>query len=141
MELCYGRFDWRFDRRFSTTAFMVFVDFLLTHYFLQIKITAYEDRVCPETEKVFSDSFFEPLDCVLNALDNVEARNYMDLRCVLYLKPLIDSGTLGTRGNVQVVLPHLTESYSSSQVCSLANACMNFPLILLINVIFQCGIK
>ena len=28
-------------------------------------------------------------------------------------RPLIDSGTLGTRGHVQVVVPHLTESYGS----------------------------
>lgn len=40
---------------------------------------------------------------------------YMDQRCILYEKPLLESGTMGTKGNVQVVIPHLTESYSSSQ--------------------------
>ncbi|CEQ38596.1 SPOSA6832_00043, partial [Sporobolomyces salmonicolor] len=40
---------------------------------------------------------------------------YMDQRCVYYEKPLLESGTLGTKANVQVVLPHITESYSSSQ--------------------------
>jgi molybdopterin/thiamine biosynthesis adenylyltransferase len=40
---------------------------------------------------------------------------YMDQRCVLYEKPLLESGTMGTKGNTQVVIPHLTESYSSSQ--------------------------
>merc|ERR1719502_1929188 len=39
----------------------------------------------------------------------------MDRRCVFYGKPLLESGTLGSKGNTQVVLPHLTESYSSSQ--------------------------
>jgi ubiquitin-activating enzyme E1 len=39
----------------------------------------------------------------------------MDQRCVFHQKALIDSGTLGTKGNVQVVVPHLTESYASSQ--------------------------
>jgi ubiquitin-activating enzyme E1 len=39
----------------------------------------------------------------------------MDQRCVFYVKPLLDSGTLGTKGNTQVVVPHLTESYGSSQ--------------------------
>lgn len=39
----------------------------------------------------------------------------MDQRCVLYQKPLLESGTLGTKGNVQVVVPHLTESYGSSR--------------------------
>ena len=39
----------------------------------------------------------------------------MDQRCVLYQKPLLESGTLGTKGNTQVVIPHLTESYGSSR--------------------------
>jgi len=39
----------------------------------------------------------------------------MDRRCVYYKKTLLESGTLGTKANTQVVLPHLTESYSSSQ--------------------------
>ena len=39
----------------------------------------------------------------------------MDQRCVFFQKPLLESGTLGTKGNTQVVVPHLTESYSSSQ--------------------------
>ena len=37
-----------------------------------------------------------------NALDNVDARTYMDRRCVYYRKPLLESGTLGTKANVQV---------------------------------------
>jgi ubiquitin-activating enzyme E1 len=40
---------------------------------------------------------------------------YMDRRCVFYQKPLLESGTLGTKANTQVVIPFLTESYSSSQ--------------------------
>jgi len=81
---------------------------------------------------VFDEDFFAGLDCVTNALDNVKAREflgflnllfdflnfvgvYMDQRCVFYEKPLLESGTLGTKGNVQVVVPHLTESYASSQ--------------------------
>ena len=64
---------------------------------------------------VFGDAFFDGIDVVTNALDNVAARQYMDQRCVYYEKPLLESGTLGTKANVQVVLPHITESYSSSQ--------------------------
>ena len=53
----------------------------------------------------------------------------MDRRCVFYRKPLLESGTLGTKGNTQVVVPYLTESYSSSQdppeksipICTLKN--------------------
>lgn len=64
---------------------------------------------------IYNDEFFESLSGVTNALDNVEARKYVDRRCVYYRKPLLESGTLGTKGNTQVILPYLTESYSSSQ--------------------------
>ena len=80
-----------------------------------INIEAHQNRVGKETESIYNDDFFESLDVVINALDNVEARRYMDSRCVFYRKPLLESGTLGTKANVQVVLPDLTESYSSSQ--------------------------
>lgn len=52
---------------------------------------------------------------IVNALDNVSARKYVDEQCVRYEKPLLESGTLGTKGNVQVIIPHLTESYEDSQ--------------------------
>merc|ERR1712096_462673 len=81
----------------------------------EAKYKSMELRVGQETENIYNDSFFEPLDGVANALDNVEARTYMDRRCVYYNKPLLESGTLGTKGNTQVVIPSLTESYSSSQ--------------------------
>lgn len=94
-----------------------------------VNVVAHENRVCPETEGVYDDAFFEKLDGVANALDNVDARIYMDRRCVYYRKPLLESGTLGTKGNTQVVVPYLTESYSSSQdppeksipICTLKN--------------------
>lgn len=94
-----------------------------------VNIVAHQNRVGPETEKIYNDDFFEALDGVCNALDNVDARMYMDRRCVYYKKSLLESGTLGTKGNVQVVLPDVTESYSSSQdppeksipICTLKN--------------------
>lgn len=79
------------------------------------KVVAMKDRVGQDTEHVFDEKFWEGLDGVTDALDNVEARTYVDRRCVFFRKPLVDSGTLGTKGNSQVVLPRLTESYSSSQ--------------------------
>lgn len=82
---------------------------------LKGKITAKIDKVGPETEDIFDDHFWKQLDFVTNALDNVDARTYVDRRCVFYRKPLLESGTLGTKGNTQVVIPRLTESYSSSR--------------------------
>ncbi|KAI0240926.1 E1 ubiquitin-activating protein [Massospora cicadina] len=79
------------------------------------KIVVHADRVGADTEHVYGDDFFAQIDLVANALDNVEARTYMDRRCVYYHKPLLESGTMGTKGNTQVVIPRLTESYSSSR--------------------------
>lgn len=82
---------------------------------LKGKIASRQDPVGPDTENIYSTEFFDGIDGVTNALDNVKGRMYMDQRCVFYEKTLVDSGTLGTKGNVQVIVPHLTESYSSSQ--------------------------
>lgn len=82
---------------------------------LEGHIVTMRDRVGADTEHIFSEEFWEELDGVTNALDNVDARTYVDRRCIFFRKPLLESGTLGTKGNTQVVLPHLTESYSSSQ--------------------------
>ena len=79
------------------------------------KILALRDRVGQDTEHIFNEEFRVSLDGVTNALDNVDARTYVDRRCVFFRKPLLESGTLGTKGNTQVVLPFITESYSSSQ--------------------------
>jgi len=79
-----------------------------------MKITAYSTRVGKDTENLFNASFFGSLSGVCNALDNVEARMYMDQKCVENRLSLLESGTLGTKGNVQVVVPYLTESYGSS---------------------------
>ena len=38
------------------------------------KVNAHQDRVGVETENVYNDDFFEHLDGVTNALDNVDAR-------------------------------------------------------------------
>lgn len=82
---------------------------------LEGKITTMNDRIGPDSEDIFNEKFWGELDFVTNALDNVEARTYVDRRCVFFMKPLLESGTLGTKGNTQVVLPRITESYSSSQ--------------------------
>lgn len=81
----------------------------------EMQVEAFLDKVCAESEETYSDAFFQSLDFVVNALDNVAARIYVDERCVVNSKPLLESGTLGTKGHVQVILPHKTESYSSQR--------------------------
>jgi molybdopterin/thiamine biosynthesis adenylyltransferase len=77
-------------------------------------IIARTDRVCEKTDYIFTNQFFSSLTAVTNALDNVAARRYIDSRVVKSGKTmLLDSGTLGPKGHVQVIIPNLTESYSS----------------------------
>lgn len=80
-----------------------------------VEIISLKEKMCSETENYFDDAFHSQIDIYLNALDNVDARTYMDSCAIKYSKPLIDSGTMGSKGNVQVVIPHLTESYGSSK--------------------------
>ncbi|RMX37969.1 hypothetical protein pdam_00009035 [Pocillopora damicornis] len=81
-----------------------------------IDVDPHQHKVCPETEEtLYTDQFFESQDLVVNALDNVEARRYMDSRCVSTQRALLESGTMGPKGHVQVIVPHLTESYASQR--------------------------
>ncbi|XP_073325275.1 ubiquitin-like modifier-activating enzyme 1 [Pagrus major] len=77
----------------------------------RMNITAHQNRLDPESEGVYDYKFFMGLDGVAAALDNVEARVYLDGRCVQHQKPMLEGGTLGSKGHTLVVVPHLTESY------------------------------
>ncbi|KAH3766129.1 Ubiquitin activating enzyme [Pelomyxa schiedti] len=80
-----------------------------------MNITCFETKVCPETENIFNDGFWENLHGVCNALDNVIARKYVDSRCVFFERPLLESGTLGTKANSEIIIPHLTLTYSEGK--------------------------
>ena len=77
-------------------------------------VRSYQTLVGDQTEAVFNDRFWESLDFVVNAVDNINARLYVDQRCVWYKKPLLESGTLGTKANSQMIIPHLTQWYGDS---------------------------
>lgn len=94
------------------------------------QIEAHTSRVGDEEDGPFDDNFWASgCNVVLNALDNVEARLFVDRKCVSHGLGLVDAGTLGPKGNVQVVVPHHSESYGSSAdppepdipVCTLKN--------------------
>lgn len=72
------------------------------------------DKIHKGTEETYSLQFYKSLSCITNALDNVQARRYLDGQAVRARVAMIDSGTLGTKGHVQVVLPDKTETYSST---------------------------
>jgi molybdopterin/thiamine biosynthesis adenylyltransferase len=81
---------------------------------LKSHIVANLDKIHDGTAHVYNESFFAQQTIVTNALDNVAARLYIDAKCVAARTPLIDSGTLGSKGHVQIVIPkYQTESYGS----------------------------
>lgn len=95
-----------------------------------MKIEAHSSKVGGTGHVPFDDQFWSSkVDIVLNALDNMEARIFMDSQCVINKKALVDAGTMGAKGNVQVVVPFKSESYASSvdppepgiAVCTLKN--------------------
>ena len=95
----------------------------------EISVDAHLNKVCNETINIYNNKFFDKLTCVANALDNIEARQFVDRLCVENTKPLLESGTLGTQGNVQTIIPFLTMNYGSHSgseedsvpVCTLKN--------------------
>jgi ubiquitin-activating enzyme E1 len=99
-----------------------------------LNVKDYMTRVGSDTEATFNDPFWESIDFVVNAVDNINARLYVDARCVWYEKPLLESGTLGTKANSQMIVPHKTQCYGDSQdppeeaipMCTLRN----FPNII-----------
>ena len=80
-----------------------------------LKATVHQAYVAKETEDLFNDDFWDSLDYVVNAVDNIKARLYVDQQCVWYEKPLLESGTLGTKANSQMIVPHKTQAYGDSQ--------------------------
>uniref|UniRef100_A0A671XJX4 E1 ubiquitin-activating enzyme n=1 Tax=Sparus aurata TaxID=8175 RepID=A0A671XJX4_SPAAU len=77
----------------------------------RMNITAHQNRLGPDSEGLYDYNFFMGLDGVAAALDNVEGRVYLDGCCVQHQKPMLEGGTLGSKGHTLVVVPHLTESY------------------------------
>ena len=60
------------------------------------------------------NSLFENKNIIINALDNLTARRFIDNMCYEKSLPLFESGTMGMKGNTQPVVPFLTETYSDS---------------------------
>lgn len=93
-----------------------------------------QDYVGTATEHIFPDTFWQSLDVVVNALDNMETRLYVDQQCVRFHKVLVEAGTMGTGGNVDIIVPGKTSSYAdggaADQTSGIAMCTLrNFPYI------------
>lgn len=77
-----------------------------------------ESKIRPMTTKIgnlnpMPAEFWNSKSVVINALDNVQTRQFVDKKCVEYCKPLLESGTQGQKANMQVILPRVTQIYSA----------------------------
>lgn len=62
-------------------------------------------------EARFNAAWFRGFDLVFNALDNLEARRHVNKMCLAVDVPLIESGTTGFNGQVQVIKKGLSACY------------------------------
>jgi ubiquitin-activating enzyme E1 len=82
---------------------------------VSLNIVARELKVGPDTENIFNEHFWARQTAILNALDNMPARLYVDEQCVHNQRPLFESGTNGPKLNTQCVIPFLTENYGATR--------------------------
>lgn len=74
------------------------------------KLVAHHGNIMDKEQ--FPLSFFEQFDMIFNALDNLEARMYVNKICLFTRTPLMESGTTGLKGQVQPIYPYLTECFA-----------------------------
>lgn len=72
------------------------------------KIKAYHDSI---TTNNYGVNFFQQFSVVLNALDNRAARNHVNRLCLNAGIPLIESGTAGYNGQVELIKRGFTSCY------------------------------
>lgn len=73
-----------------------------------VKLVAYHANI---KEKQFNLEWFSKFNIVFNALDNMEARRHVNKMCLAVDVPLIESGTTGFKGQVQVIKKGKTACY------------------------------
>ncbi|GAB1313446.1 E1 ubiquitin-activating protein uba2 [Madurella fahalii] len=73
-----------------------------------VKLVAYHANI---KDSQFSIEWFSGFTMVFNALDNLEARRHVNKMCLAADVPLIESGTTGFNGQVQVIKKGVTACY------------------------------
>jgi ubiquitin-activating enzyme E1 len=76
-----------------------------------INFKSYDLKVLLETENIFNDCFWEDQDLIISAVDNENARKYIDNQITFYNKIFLESGTSGTSASSMVIYPQKTICY------------------------------
>lgn len=77
-----------------------------------VKITSYHANI---KDAQFNIDWFSSFALIFNALDNIDARRHVNKMCLAADVPLIESGTTGYRGHVQVIKKGKTACYDCSE--------------------------
>ncbi|KAF4214408.1 hypothetical protein CNMCM8980_002535 [Aspergillus fumigatiaffinis] len=85
------------------------------------KLEAYHANI---KDSRFNVDWFATFDLVFNALDNLDARRHVNRMCLAANVPLIESGTTGFNGQVQVIKKNQTECYD----CNSKEVPKTFPV-------------
>ncbi|KAI0402346.1 hypothetical protein F4802DRAFT_576178 [Xylaria palmicola] len=86
-----------------------------------VKIVAYHANI---KDAQFNLEWFQQFRLVFNALDNLEARRHVNRMCLAADVPLIESGTTGFNGQVQVIKKGVTACYD----CTAKEVPKSFPV-------------
>ena len=65
-----------------------------------------------KTLGIFNEEFWQCQDFVFSAVDNIDARKYIDKKCYRYNKIFLNCGTLGVRDSDNVFIPHKTKMFN-----------------------------
>ena len=76
-----------------------------------INCKVFNARIGPENEHIFDDNFWEKQNIVFNAVDNKEARRYIDEKVTEFSLNSVDVGTLGTSSTCSIFLNNSSLSY------------------------------
>ena len=68
-----------------------------------------------KSENIFNSSFWKKQNYILNAVDNIKSRQYIDSKVTLFKIPLIETATEGLKAHCQIIIPYLTQSYSERE--------------------------
>jgi len=61
--------------------------------------------------KEFGVKFFKSFDVIFSALDNLEARSFLNSMCVTLNKPLLEAGTTGFKGQAMLLKRGISRCY------------------------------
>ncbi|KAF5966783.1 ubiquitin-like 1-activating enzyme E1 B [Fusarium coicis] len=86
-----------------------------------VKIVAHHGNI---KDDEFTVAWFQQFRIAFNALDNLEARRHVNKMCLAADVPLIESGTTGFNGQVQVIKKGVTACYD----CTPKEAPKSFPV-------------